>query len=61
MASSYVFRKINGELWQQARGACITDGIKLLDVVEHALREWLQQRTVDAVTAAQTATKEKKR
>lgn len=54
MASSYVFRKIDGELWQRMRGACMTDGLRFLDVTQQLFKNWLQQRQVDAVTAAQS-------
>lgn len=42
MASSYVFRKIDGELWQRARGKAIAEGLNFRDVVEKLLREWVK-------------------
>jgi hypothetical protein len=41
MANSYVFRKIDGDLWRQARARCLSLNIKFLDVVERLLRDWL--------------------
>lgn len=43
MASSYVFRKIDGELWRQARARCLELDVKFLDVVQMLLRYWLRQ------------------
>lgn len=61
MANSYVFRKIDGALWQQARGAATMDGLKFLDVVQQLLRNWLLQRTVDAASTAQPKTRKLKK
>jgi hypothetical protein len=41
MASSYVFRKIDSELWHAARVKCLSDRVRLLDVVQGFLRNWI--------------------
>jgi len=41
MANSYVFRKIDGDLWREARGECTKQGINFLELVQQMLRAWL--------------------
>lgn len=43
MATSYVFRKIDGDLWRQARARCLSLNVKFLDVVQELLRGWLRK------------------
>lgn len=42
MAKAYVFRGIDSDLWRQARGECTKRGVKLLELVEKFLGEWLR-------------------
>lgn len=40
--SSYVFRKIDGELWRRARARALALNVRFLDVVQGLLRDWLR-------------------
>lgn len=44
MASSYVFRKIDGDLWREVRGECLKRNITLLALVEDFFRRWLAEK-----------------
>lgn len=54
MASSYVFRKIDADLWRQARAKCLARNMKFLDVVQGYLRDFTEN-DYEAETAAQLA------
>jgi hypothetical protein len=48
MANSYVFRKIDGDLWRQARAKCLARNLKFLDVIESYLRAFVKPDDYEA-------------